>query len=45
MNILCIAGTPVDITIIHCPQIGDDIYVMLHHIPRQIRIDHARVQK
>jgi hypothetical protein len=44
MRVVCIAGTPVDITTIHTPQIRDDVYVMLRNITRKIPIENARVK-
>jgi hypothetical protein len=44
MRILCIAGTPIDITTIHSPQIGDNIDVVLHYVTREICIENTWVK-
>ena len=44
MRILCIAGTPIDITTIHSPKIRDDIHIVLDHVTREICVENARVK-
>ena len=44
MRILCIAGTPIDITTIHSPEIGHDIYIVLHDIARNVGIKNPRIE-
>ena len=44
MRILCIAGTPIDITTIHSPEIGHDIYIVLYDIARNVRVKNPRVK-
>jgi len=44
MRVLCIAGTPIDITIIHVPEIGHDIDVMFTNVPGYVLINNSWVK-
>ena len=44
MNVLCIAGTPIDITTIHRPQVGHDIDIVLDYIAGKICIQNTWVK-
>ena len=44
MRVLSVAGTPVDITTIHRPQIGDDIYVMFDYVTGKICVQNTWVK-
>ena len=44
MRVLCIAGTPIDITIIHGPEIGHDIYIVFTNVSRYVLIYNSWVK-
>ena len=44
MRVLCIAGTPIDITIIHVPEIRHDIYIVFTNVPGYVLIYNSWVK-
>jgi hypothetical protein len=45
MSVLSVAGTPVDLTTIHIPQIRDNIHIVFYDVSRETCVENTRIEE